>query len=107
MLHREAVFVPLTPEKVWAGHKISCAVCDLSIKYPYTYRLTEVSPTGGCLASGSRVRRGHTPATLCILSCPRQKLLSLLEGVPLRDDWKEDAAGRQRTTPATFIYFST
>jgi hypothetical protein len=50
--------------------------------------------------------RGHTPATLWgeCLSCARQKLLSFLEGVGLSRDWREDAAGRQVTTPYTFIY---
>jgi hypothetical protein len=55
------------------------------------------SPTGGCLASGSPARRGHTPATLSggIINIHTTQLLSFLEGVGLSCDWKEAAAGRQ------------
>jgi len=62
-----------------------------------------------CLASGSRVRRGHTPATLLrggFLFCTKQKLLSFLEGADLLRDWKEAAAGRQNTTTFNNFCFS-
>jgi len=57
-----------------------------------------VPPRWRALPPVLRQLADHTPATLSILSSPQQKLLSFLEGVPLRDDWKEDAAGRQKST---------
>ena len=33
------------------------------------------------------------------------KILSFLEGVPLRDDWKEDAAGRHATPVYIYLCF--
>ena len=57
---------------------------------------------------GSVVPQGYSSAKFNgegFLYCTKQKLLSFLEGAGLSCDWKEAAAGRQRTTPYT-LYIS-
>ncbi len=62
------VFVPLSPEKSGGKHKNFSGFWNRNIKYPYTYRLTEVFLPEVALPPVPPLKRGHTPATpgLCL-----------------------------------------
>jgi hypothetical protein len=100
---KTVIFIPSPPEGI---HKTQLYNYRLDEKNKMTQTL-QVSPAGGlpCLRF-PRLSRGHTPATLYFWNVhdKNSSPLSFLEGVPLRDDWREDAAGRHTTASHNFSF---